>query len=1508
MTKKRARRTTVLPFLGALILVGSASLGESSPASSSVNYKGQRRKRPGVRRIQQVDQEQQVKTNDEPRQQLRQLQSTSKKGAAGQPRPHTIKTTALKADSQKSDASRNKVSKSAFSSTKKSKKSTAASMARISKLRKSAPSASTSSADSSSSKTTSSKHNSSPSKSPKQQTMTTNKSSTGDAGQPRPYASAWIVHNEDAVPSMAPLSTPSGPSLDDIDKDDDLVSGHNKNQDNASQDNNSEAEDNDPLKANEQDNADEEEEDDGRVTFVIRGDHDDDDNFSSADIASSGGTIIAIYPDDDYYYFNDDDNNDDTDDDSQTHKTAKDSDDDDDDDDDHSSADGTLITIIDENDPTGIFDCQVATELEINMIQTVEKENLRSDLSHVEDYCDDNWYSSFRPRDYELGGWYNLVGTGEWLRITACPAKISIYEGNDCANLVCTNKVARNDKGCQVEWETEKGKLYYVLLHGTDRGFRRDISLEVEELGAPSEDGYGGVIVSVDENFISGSRDDNRPGPGRDSFSQDENTASGSRDDDRIIVSGSRDEDSTLVEECKNNAIPAVIGGTTTGDFTFTLDHDFGPCDIGFHQRRKIDKMDTSEGAWFTVDGQGKVLRVSSCPFQLSVFSDNCGDLECIEDGQYTNALKCEFEWKNPIIEDVVHILVQSTVAGDKRRGPVELQVDDIGPRPSKPNQSPSSAPNIRPTLQNPTTVFPVMTLNPVMTAEVVPSNSPTRKQSKAPSRSPIPGVASSNSPTRKPSKAPSRSPIPEVAPSISPTTRKPSKAPSRSPISDPDTDAPTFKAPKPPVPVPESSQPETRPPIPFVTSSPTITIAPTDDDEDDVHVEQCRTNSDSVVVGTGVTISSEFLFPLGEDFVNCDLAVSPAKRVPIRATWISVVGDGSILEADSCPYQASVFTDDTDDCSDLLCRDTTYSDARFCKFQWQSPNDGTRSRVLVQSTVSGIPESGDLSFTLSIKKVDEAGPSVSPGETSVPSIQSLSASPSIQSQSPGTVTPTASQALVSPTPAPSQTQIPLTRDPTEAPTLAQTEVLTESPTKATTQTPTEATTSNLTITSSPTTVSTLFPTTAMPSEAPTVVVTTTIDPSTLGSVTEMPTLSAIQTEQPSDVSSILPPTGAPTTETTLPPSQQPTSAVESSTFSPTNMTTSPTLAPILNITVTPTAAINETLVPTVVATNITLFPSSSPSAVIPTKSSAPTITAPLNDECPGALTLNLGDTIETTTEGANEVARGLDTCFRRDIGGSSVARPGIWYSIDVRPPASSSERLRLSACNGTEAETAPVQLTLYESDNSGCDVLICANTINHLGCSLEFSLPSATPRQTEVSYKLLVEQIITSDALNGGGTFPLSFGVTQVPGNDECVQSQYLEVGATIQGNTQSATPETPEVVALCDRENGDLLERIGKKDPAPGVWYRMFVGGRVGLLASACSSARPDLVHVTVYQGTCNDLQCLSDVSLSSSACETMWEATSSESVYFILVERVLEDGNDEGDFSLSVDILYR
>ena len=382
----------------------------------------------------------------------------------------------------------------------------------------------------------------------------------------------------------------------------------------------------------------------------------------------------------------------------------------------------------------------------------------------------------------------------------------------------------------------------------------------MEQVEAPSQDGNDNVPMSADE---TASRDD---------------------------------ENDRIVEECKNNAIPAVMDGEriTDGEFTFPLGDGFSPCESGFTLQKKDSIV---EGAWFTVVGRGQFLRVSSCPFQLSVYSDGCDDLECV-DGDYTDALACEFEWKTPASRDgVSYILVQSTVAGESRQGPFELRVDDLGSGPVvptvSPNQSvPSAPPNTSPTPLTPTTNLPPDTTSIPTFDTVAPTKPPTVAPTTAPTTSPTP-LPETSSPTRKPSKPPAQSPT------ASPETVSPTFEASMPPIDTPDTMSPnvspTVSPSSPPISVPESLQPAAGPstaPEPSVipatpepsigaptTDSPTFefTIAPTDDDGDDVLVQQCLTNS--IPMEAGDNITNEFRFPLSEDFVACDLEISPTKR-----------------------------------------------------------------------------------------------------------------------------------------------------------------------------------------------------------------------------------------------------------------------------------------------------------------------------------------------------------------------------------------------------------------------------------------------------------------------------------------------------------------------------------------------------------------------------------------------------------------------------------------------------
>lgn len=306
-----------------------------------------------------------------------------------------------------------------------------------------------------------------------------------------------------------------------------------------------------------------------------------------------------------------------------------------------------------------------------------------------------------------------------------------------------------------------------------------------------------------------------------------------------------------------------------------------------------------------------------------------------------------------------------------------------------------------------------------------------------------------------------------------------------------------------------------------------------------------------------------------------------------------------------------------------------------------------------------------------------------------------------------------------------------------------------------------------------------------------------------------------------------------------------------------------------------------------------------------------------MNDVCEGALPLELGETIQASTRGGKEELRRLDTCFIRDVGNPAFSRPGVWFTIDVPTNIASSQRLRINACNGTRAETAPIHLSLYESDNNACDILTCAVVINHVDCALEFEVPATgkrqDDRQIQLTYKLLVQQSIPISNFDtnesyAGGVFLLSLFPVEVPSNDDCLRAQNVDVGTNITTSALSATPESMDTVRLCERDNGDMMQQLADQYPAPGVWYRMLVGGRIRLLATACNGEFGNSTHVTVYTGSCNNLRCLSDSQESERACEAQWDATSSESVYFILVERVLADGNDAGEFQLSIDLLFR
>ncbi len=84
------------------------------------------------------------------------------------------------------------------------------------------------------------------------------------------------------------------------------------------------------------------------------------------------------------------------------------------------------------------------------------------------------------------GVWYSVIGNGNLLRADTCgfrtyDTKISVYEG-DCSNLFC---VAGNDDDCGlgsgVEWTSNVGQEYLILVHGFSSGVG-DFDLNISEV------------------------------------------------------------------------------------------------------------------------------------------------------------------------------------------------------------------------------------------------------------------------------------------------------------------------------------------------------------------------------------------------------------------------------------------------------------------------------------------------------------------------------------------------------------------------------------------------------------------------------------------------------------------------------------------------------------------------------------------------------------------------------------------------------------------------------------------------------------------------------------------------------------------------------------------------------------------------------------------------------------------------------------------------------------------
>lgn len=107
------------------------------------------------------------------------------------------------------------------------------------------------------------------------------------------------------------------------------------------------------------------------------------------------------------------------------------------------------------------------------------------------------------------GSWFKTVGTGQTWTASTCssttdfPARVSVYEGTSCSDLVCLDNAESSPCGDQnaVTWETTTDKVYYILVHGKDPGSQGSFVLTLEETA--SNDRCEGAIGPLNPDGVT---------------------------------------------------------------------------------------------------------------------------------------------------------------------------------------------------------------------------------------------------------------------------------------------------------------------------------------------------------------------------------------------------------------------------------------------------------------------------------------------------------------------------------------------------------------------------------------------------------------------------------------------------------------------------------------------------------------------------------------------------------------------------------------------------------------------------------------------------------------------------------------------------------------------------------------------------------------------------------------------------------------------------------------------
>lgn len=257
------------------------------------------------------------------------------------------------------------------------------------------------------------------------------------------------------------------------------------------------------------------------------------------------------------------------------------------------------------------------------------------------------------------------------------------------------------------------------------------------------------------------------------------------------------------------------------------------------------------------------------------------------------------------------------------------------------------------------------------------------------------------------------------------------------------------------------------------------------------------------------------------------------------------------------------------------------------------------------------------------------------------------------------------------------------------------------------------------------------------------------------------------------------------------------------------------------------------------------------------------------NDSCSQSLVINDGVTLfsneNTTTDGPDHP---FTTC---DVNGTSQIQNDIWFEYT----ASCSGIIAASTCGTADFDT---RIAIYDGCTcpvSGANLLACNDDAVSCGSTSEAVFGGVFQGSC---YKVRVGG---SGNVSGSGSLLLT-----CIGNDSCGNAEPLTSGVTVQGSTRN-TAINDTATPLC-----------GGPVDSPGVWYSMT--GTGGLFTAALSSSSFDS-RISVYQGTCSSLTCVTDVDNPGGSQETAsWCATAGVK-YFLLIH---SNSGQTGTFTLRLD----